>query len=396
MDVIARPPSPMPIQDLRQHRFVPALPTLDPGLLLSRAQTLSEFPMVGLGAPGRQLFYLARAGIFHSVSHLVGPSGGTVLMPAYHHGVEVEAVRATGARVLFYRVDGDMRLDLDDLAIKMRLPDIRLVYLTHYVGFAQPVAEVKRLCVEANLPLFEDCALAFLARDPDGRPVGSTGDAAVFCIYKSLPVPHGGLLVSTSMPMVHLRRPPLSSTIHHMSGSLLSHVELVGGRMGAGVRALARVAAHATIDTLIDSVSTGTSHLRADELSLGASALVSVLLARIDLPAVARRRRRNYLRLAEQLRGVVPIIGDPLPPGACPLSLPVRVKDKQRVLSILRARGIEAIDFWANHDAACPAEVVPEVMTLRREVLELPIHQSLDEDAIDFVAASTLAAVAHA
>jgi len=393
--LIARPPFPTHFHP-RQHRFVPALPTLDPRLLLSSAQTLIDFPMDGLGAPGRQLVYLARAGIFHAVSHLLGPAGGTVLMPAYHHGVEVEAVSATGARLLFYRVDGQMRLDLDDLATKMRLPDIRLVYLTHYVGLAQPVAEVKRLCVEAGLPLFEDCALALLSRDPDGRPVGSTGDAAVFCLYKSLPVPHGGLLVSPSIPIVRLRRPPLASTLHHMAGSLLSHLELVGGEVGACVRALTRGAAHATIDAVVDTVMTGTQHLRPVELGLGASSLVSALVRHFDLPTIRQRRRHNYSRLAEQLRGVLPVIGDPLAQGACPLFLPVRVKEKRRVLSMLRARGVEAIDFWGNHDVACPAEAFPEVVALRREVLELPIHQSLDDDAIDFVAACTLEATARA
>jgi hypothetical protein len=64
--------------------------------------------------------------------------------------------------------------------------------------------------------------------------------------------------------------------------------------------------------------------------------------------------------------------------------------------SMLRAHGIEAIDFWGRHTTACSAELFPEVVALRREVLELPIHQSLDDDAIDFVAASTLEAVARA
>ena len=42
-----------------------------------------------------------------------------VLMPAYHHGVEVEAVRRTGAEVVFYRVDRAWNADLDDVEAKI-------------------------------------------------------------------------------------------------------------------------------------------------------------------------------------------------------------------------------------------------------------------------------------
>ena len=380
----------------KPRRFIPALPTLDPRLLLSRQREATVFPLDRLRAPGRQLFYLARAGVFHAVSHLVGPRGGTVLMPAYHHGVEVEAVRATGVRLLFYRVDAQMQVDLDDLAAKMRLPNVRLVYVTHYVGFPQPVDDVRRLGNETGLPLLEDCALALLSCHSSGRPLGSTGEAAVFSLYKSLPVPHGGVLVSASTPTVTVRRPRLTSTLHHLAGSLLSHLELTGGRPGAWVRAVSRATAHSTIDAVAETVKTGTQHLRPIELSLGASALVSALLPQFDLPTVALRRRRNYTRLAERLRGVVPVIGDPLPDGACPLFLPVRVQDKPAVLRTLRSHGIEAIDFWGTQDPACPAEAFPEVAALRREVVELPIHQSLDDAAIDFVAACTREAVARA
>jgi hypothetical protein len=177
---------------------------------------------------------------------------------------------------------------------------------------------------------------------------------------------------------------------------VLSHFELVGGEVGAYVRVLTRGAARATIDTVIDTVRTGTQHLSPVELGLGASWLVPALLLRFDLPTIAQRRRHNFSRLAERLRGVLPIIGDPLPPGACPLFLPVRVTNKPQMHSMLRAHGIEAIDFWGRHTTACSAELFPEVVALRREVLELPIHQSLDDDAIDFVAASTLEAVARA
>ncbi len=384
-------------------RFVPALPTLEPRLLMPswsppRAPLFPFEPQRDGSAPSIQHFYLARAGVFHAIRHFLGGRPGTVLLPAYHHGVEVEAVRAAGAKLAFYRIDSEMRVDLDDLAERARAPEVRVVYLTHFAGFAQPVAEVARLCRERGLFLVEDCALALLSRDPFGRPLGQTGDAAVFCLYKTLPVPHGGLLVARDVPLEDSPAPPLASTLHHAAGLLLADLELHSSGLGRTVRALARAAAHATVDALVPMVQTGTQHLRARDLELGASRLVEQLVGRIDLELVRVKRRRNFRRLADALAGA-PLVGAPLAEGACPLFVPLRVRDKPSALAALRARGVEAIDFWRSGDPACDLKPFPEVAALRREVIELPCHQSLDDDAIDFVARAVKSAkevLAHA
>jgi dTDP-4-amino-4,6-dideoxygalactose transaminase len=383
-------PAPQPLP----YQFTPSLPTLDPTLLLPTLEPLRP-PLFPLDQRHTQLFYLARAGVFHAISHFLG-HGGTVLMPAYHHGVEVEAVRATGARITFYRVDDRMRVDLDDLSTKMLLPDVRVVYVTHYAGFAQPVRDVRDLCDQLDLPLFEDCALSLLSRDVHGRPLGSTGDAAVFCLYKTLPVPHGGVLIAPRVPEALRSSPPIASTLHHAAGLMLSHIERRGGTVGRLLRDWARRAGRATVDEVVETVKTGTQHLGALDLELGASKLVEHLLPRFDLEMVVVRRRRNFRRLAEQLREHVHVVGDPLAPGVCPLFLPIRVHDKRELMQFLHAHGVDAIDFWSGHDPACNPNEFPEVMALRREILELPIHQSLDDEAVDFVARVVKHALAHA
>jgi dTDP-4-amino-4,6-dideoxygalactose transaminase len=282
------------------------------------------------------------------------------------------------------------------MSTKMLLPDVKVVYVTHYAGFAQPIDEVRGLCDQLGLPLFEDCALSLLSRDGNGRPLGSTGDASVFCLYKSLPLPHGGLLMARAVPHCVLPTPPITSTLHHAAGLLLAHLELTEGELGRRVRELMRRTAHATVDTVVETVKTGTQHLEAHDLVLRASRLIEHLLPRFDLEMVVIRRRRNFRRLADQLRDHVPIVGDPLAPGVCPLFLPIRVREKRSLLQRLHARGIDAIDFWSEHDAACDPEEFPEVMQLRREILELPIHQSLDDDTIDFVARAVKDVIAHA
>lgn len=376
-------------------RYVPALPTLDPMLLAPslHASAGRRFPLGSLASG--HLFYLARAGVFHAVPQLTHGRAGAVLMPAYHHGVEVEAVRAAGAPIVYYRVDGRMRLDLDDVAAKLRAQPISLVYVTHFVGFAQPVAEVSALCSERGIPLFEDCALALFSATEQGEPLGSRGDAAVFCLYKTLPVPHGGLLLGRAAPMFDLTPPPLASTLHHLAGLVLAQLELSGGAVGQALRQALRAAAHRTVDSVVDYVKTGTQHLRPAEVGLAASALVARLLERFDGDAIAQKRRHNFARLAEALDGAVEVIGHPLAPGVVPLFVPLRVQDKRGLQDQLLARGIQAVDFWSGGDPRCPQDEFPEVGALRREVLELPCHQSLDDDAIDFVARTMKRLLVH-
>jgi dTDP-4-amino-4,6-dideoxygalactose transaminase len=351
--------------------LIPSLPTLDPVLGLASARRApAVYPF---DRPGRA-FYLARAGVYRAVRALA--RGGVVLMPAYHHGVEVEAVRATGSPVRFYRIDRRMRVDLEALADALAAPDVRCVYVTHFVGFAQEIAAIAELCRARAVPLVEDCALALFSRTPAGAPLGQTGDAAIFCLYKSLPVPHGGLVVGLPVAAAE-RPPPLGSTLHHAAGLALAHAER-RWPFGRSLRAIVRRGSRGE-----QIVKTGTQHLAPGDLELGASRLVDWVVARTDADAVVRRRRHNFRRIADALAGEHDVIGAPLAPGACPLFVPVRVADKPLVASALQAQGIDAIDFW---NTPTPGED-EDTAALRREVLELPCHQSLDDEDVDEVIA---------
>jgi dTDP-4-amino-4,6-dideoxygalactose transaminase len=181
----------------------------------------------------------------------------------------------------------------------------------------------------------------------------------------------------------------VADTAHHAAGLMLAHLELrrpaVAG-LGRSLRALGRRVWH------VDAA-TGTDHLRARDLWLGAADVVEQLVARLDLDMVITRRRRNYRRLVAALGDVATLVRPELPDGVCPLSLPVRVADKAAAMRALGAAGVAAIDLWSSGDPACPLDRFGDVAALRREVLELPCHQSLDDEAIDRVAAAARVAL---
>jgi dTDP-4-amino-4,6-dideoxygalactose transaminase len=309
-------------------------------------------------------------------------------MPAYHHGVEVEAVADAGATPRFYRVGSRWDVDVEDVERRIG-PKTKALYLTHYAGFPGPADEMRRLADKHGLPLIEDCALSLLSAD-GSVPLGTTGDIGIFCLYKTLPLPHGGALTvngprSYSLP--EPPTPPFTSTLSHTLSALLQNLELRGGAFGRGVRSLIRGLGKGAVRAAdIERVATGTQHFDRRHVDLGMSPFARRIAQAQDLEAIVERRRRNYFFLLGRLRDVSPPLFNQLPAGVSPLFYPLVVEDKAEVLARLHARGIEAIDFWKHFHPACDASAFPEVAQLRRSIVEIPCHQDLTPEVMAEVA----------
>lgn len=388
MEAVIRATSARPLLPRREPRgrWVPALPTLWPGMLLPGAAR-RELPFP-LSAPRTTFYYLARNAVFHGAA-LLGLAGREVLVPAYHHGVEIGALVAAGAVLRFVRVDGRMRLDLEDAERRIGART-RALYVIHYAGFAQPMDDVLALAARHGLAVIEDCALSLLAAEGT-RPLGSRGQLGIFCFYKTLPVPNGGALVVND-PAV-LGAPPVPepaprvSTLSHAAGALLANLALRAGGPGEALRAGARRAYGAARGASgLRPVSTGTSRFDPGLVDLGMSPLTRRVAARLDPAAIAAARRRNYFLLLGRLRDRVPPVFGELPAGACPLFYPLLVEDKAAVAARLAARRVETVDFWRDAHPLCPPGEFPEAEALRRRVLELPVHQDLGPEDVAQVA----------
>jgi hypothetical protein len=377
----------------RRRRFIPALPTLWPGMLSPlRRERAAAFP---LGAPRTTLYYFARNAVYHG-ARLLGLAGREVLVPAYHHGVEVGALAAAGAIPRFVRVDARMRLDLEDAERRIG-PRTRALYVIHYAGFAQPMDEVNALARRRGLVVVEDCALSLLAAE-GSRPLGSTGHLGVFCFYKTLPVPNGGALVlndpgAAGAPPAP-RAAPLASTLSHVAGSILANLAFRFGDAGQALRAGVRRAYGLARDTSgLRPISTGTMTFDPAEKDLGMSPLSSLVAHRLDPAEIVAARRRNYFLLLGRLRDRVPPVFGEVPAGACPLFYPLLCDDKAALAEKLLAQGIETVDFWREGHPLCPASEFPETAALRRKVLELPVHQDLGPEDMAAVARAVLEAL---
>src|SRR5262245_8182149 len=180
--------------------YIPAWQGLTLRSLLGRRDGhVSPFPF---RAPHRTAFHTARSAIYHLFTKLVASGRTKVMAPDYHMGNEVRAIRAAGAQVELYPIEHDGRPDLDEVSRRCsRGTDV--LFTIHYAGWPQPVGELRKICDGQGVVLVEDCALALFS-EFDGEPLGSFGDYAVFCLYKTLPVLDGGLLVQNRDPFVEL------------------------------------------------------------------------------------------------------------------------------------------------------------------------------------------------
>ena len=369
-------------------RTVPCMQTAWPHMLLPRLAATAPlvFPF---DQPGLRYRYFARNAVWDAVQ-MLGLPGRKVLVPAYHHGVELETLLAAGVTPVFFRVDAQMRADFEDA--RARSAGVSALYVIHYAGFPQDMQAARQLATELGVPLIEDCALSLLSRDGE-KPLGSFGDVSVFCLYKTLPVPNGGALLARGSlaRKVELLAPPApppaASTASHLIGSLLSNLELRTGEIGRRARQALRDAGRWFVRRAnVERVSTGTQHFNPQDVDLGMSAASHLILRNQVFARIVERRRRNYFLLYAMLRDVAPPVTGELAPGVCPLFYPMPIEDKAGAIARLLARGVETVDFWRVRHPAVPAGAFPEVDRLRERVLELPVHQDLSPADAEHVA----------
>jgi dTDP-4-amino-4,6-dideoxygalactose transaminase len=348
-------------------------------------------------------YHKGRIGVWHAARNLGWPGSWSILVPSYYCGSEVEALRAAGATVVFYRVDRAAHVDVDQLAAAL---DERCaaVYITHYFGFSQPaVEEITRLCHERRVALVEDCAHALYCTH-SGRPLGTFGDLAVFSLPKTLPVPDGGAVVAAN-GRVGLMSAPERPPINHWADELLvSLAARVGLNRARPVRAVSRLvlsplARAAQRAGPRRNAHTGTPY-QVDEsvpipfdplsTSWGTSAITRAILRRSPHDAIRKRRRSNYQALVGQLsdlRGLT-LIRPELTAGACPYCLPVVTDDSRGLRDHLARESICADLPWRNVGAEESAPELADAADLRRRLVALPVHQDLDELDLTRIAAA--------
>lgn len=353
----------------------------------------------GPSAPGAQPFpfnarplayyYRERNALYHLFRALRRDDTDWALVPDYHHGNEVRAIRAAGFGVRFYPIGRGLTADLEALT-KLCKQRPRVLVLIHYLGWPQPLDEVLPLCRKLGIVTVEDCALSLLS-ESEGVPLGSRADHALFCLYKTVPVPNGGLLIhngsdtTVDVASAHLPGGVTSLTARTLDltiEALRGRSDTVGGALAAlkarGGRALTRSA--------VRRWPVGDDGFDATGVDLRMSRFSQYLLDRFEFRSIRKRRRENFIQLGKLLAGDATPLCDELPPGLCPLFFPILVPNKAAAARALWARGIGAVEFWNTGDPAAVGPKHGNALFLREHVLELPIHQGLRPAHLEYMA----------
>ncbi|WP_396613810.1 DegT/DnrJ/EryC1/StrS family aminotransferase (plasmid) [Haloferax sp. S1W] len=285
----------------------------------------------------------------------VGP-GDRVLTTPFSFVATANAIRFTGAEPVFADID-PQTFNLDPANVEATLEAfdgaVDAMIVVHLYGLPAPMDELRELAAAYDVTLIEDAAQAHGATY-HGSPVGSLGDAACFSFYptKNMTTGEGGIVVTDD------------EALAERAASFINH-----GRESDGYR----------------HVSLGHNF----RMTSIAAAMGRAQLER--LPGFVERRRENATRLDDLLadtNAVRPTV--PSGYGHSYHQYTIRVGNRDEVVEQLDDHGIGSGVYYPRCIHEQPAYndldvTAPVAELVCDQVLSLPVHPALDDDAIERV-----------
>jgi perosamine synthetase len=354
-----------------------------------------------LDQPGVALTFSGTVAVYQAFQALGLPAGSVVLCPSYNCGHEIEPLMRLGLKIQCYRVTSDLEADIEDIDRRMDR-SVKALLVTHFFGFGQRLDELRALCDRRGVFLVEDCAHALLSTNQGGN-LGRVGDAAIFSIRKTLPLPNGGAVLFNNASLAMkgpLTAPPRLTTwlkacdltrkaaaddlAREPSGRTLLPFAALAPLM-LGNELLARL--HPAAGTACYDPDDEAFDFDQRIMSWGISPFSLRMLDQVEWSGVARRRRENYRYLAAALQQIegCEVMRTGIPDHTCPLFLPVLVSRRREVFRHLVQHRIHPAIWWDQKHRAVTWEEFPEAIVLKDRVLALPVHQDIETGQLDYL-----------
>ena len=337
----------------------------------------------------RYPFLLARHALYHGLKALGVSSGDEVLVPAYICGAAVEAVRACGALPVYFRVDLNCALNVEDAESRIT-SRTRALMVVQYFGFTQELRYFRELAKRKDLVIVEDCAHILPQKYPD-----TTGDIRVFSWRKFVSSLYGAELeiAANRLPRVKLRRNPSAGFEVKVLKSLLEATPAASSvisRLGGVISLTRRKTKSRSFAEKAPSVTFEANNSSFD-VALAASSLSRVsrwIGSHSDLERIVASRRRNYMELAQRIAAIpgVASLFPELEPENCPLYFPVVMKGIDDAHKQIRELGIPATAWDGVRPEGISSASFPEAAFLYGNLTFLPIHQMLGDRELDQIA----------
>lgn len=334
-----------------------------------------------------------------ALQHARVGEGDEVLLPAYHCISMIEPVVWRAARPVFYRINEDTSVDLEDIDAKVGRRT-RVLLVTHYFGFPQDMVRIRALCDRHRLLLIEDCAHAFFGTTC-GAPVGSFGDYAAASAWKFFPIHDGGLIVSArhSLDDIALESPGLrfhAKALVNTFEMAFDYQRLPIAHLALSLPLLAKDMmlrqARRKVATAPDStgdLTTGLGNWGFDEALVNkqTSSISRLIIAFASKSRITEKRREHYQTLLAALgalRGCRPLFPT-LPDGVVPQVFPLVFDSPESAFPQLKMAGVPIIRFGEYLWEGMPATTCPVSSDLSRRVFQFPCHQELLERELNWM-----------
>jgi dTDP-4-amino-4,6-dideoxygalactose transaminase len=335
-----------------------------------------------------------------ALRHMDVTHGDEILIPAYHCVAMVEPVISRGAKPVFFKINDDTSLDLDD--VKSRLtPRSRALMAPHFFGFHQDMPKIRAFCDEHGLLLIEDCAHAFFG-STGGHPLGHYGDYVIGSAWKFFPIAEGGCLVSSRQDLSGVRI--LSGGPFLEAKNLVNTLEYATeyNRLG-WVNPIVKTILNAKTAVLhklkpqpeaptpmsfpVSAPPTGFTEARVRQ---SAPFWVRLLLRHAPRDRIVCKRRENFQSMLQQL-GAIPgmrPLFTRLPDGVVPHVFPVLVDMPETVFPQLKKAGVPVIRFGEFLWEGMAPGLCLISERYSRCVFQFPCHQDLTAADLQWMVAS--------
>lgn len=338
-----------------------------------------------------------RASIALALEHANIVTGDEVLIPAYHCEAMVAPAKWRGATAVFYRINRDTSIQIDDIVQKIT-SKTRAMIVPHYFGFEQQLKPIREICNQHGIILIEDCAHAMYGLS-SGKTIGTTGDYAIASCMKFLPIYEGGLICSTTRDISNfpLSRPFLAYQIKSAINCLETSVSygrwnMLGGFFNTLFRLKDRfwtyIKSKRTMpNKLGPSSSEGAFDLDEAWIHKSMSWFSQWIVRNAPLDHIATQRRHNYQTLRDALSDLpnCHCLMPELPDHTVPWVFPLYVDNPEKYFHALKHEGIPIIRFGEFLDSAVNEQVCPISVEYSKHVFQFPCHQSLTPNEIDWM-----------
>ncbi|MFB6340652.1 DegT/DnrJ/EryC1/StrS family aminotransferase [Saccharicrinis sp. FJH62] len=271
------------------------------------------------------------------LKHLKFKNEEKILLPAYigitdreGSGV-IDPIQSLSIKYEFYSINNNFKIDCEEIESRLKTKQYKALLIIHYFGFVHCNMQlVKTICEKHNVVLIEDCAHSFNSYHRD-RKLGDFGDFSFFSIHKFFALENGGYLKNNTNDCIN--------------EELENH----------------------------DKIKSET--------------LESVFKGKLNM--ISEIRVKNYNYLNEKLSSIsevevlFPKIEDGIVPMNFPILLPENIREK--LYFYLMEIQIPTIALYYRLIEDIKMEEFAYSHYLSQNILNLPIHQSISFDDIDFI-----------